>query len=247
MCTNSVIMCFAAPPGPGSITSKPSIPMIKLHDPDRDLDPRYNYDFTNQKDDGKTYTRGKYPGTAGSGRAGKPIPYHRPYGWKRYALKVLGRPEYGGDGWLGPDGIRTETDNLEWPVSYHGTQDQYVPDIVQNEEGEGLHPGSTNAYGIGVYSSPFMKTPSGKSYAVPFNHEGKRYQVVLQNRLVTKGCRIYRPGDSGCPKSNERISDECHLVIIVFDDGNEYYITPHNDPKNDVYDIRPYGVLIREC
>ena len=108
--------------------------MIQLHDPDRDLDPSYNCDFTNRNDDGKSYTRGKYPGTARSGRAGKLIPYHRPYGWKRYALKVLGRLEYGGDDWLGPNGIRTETDNLEWPVSYHGTWNWYVPDIVQNKE-----------------------------------------------------------------------------------------------------------------
>ena len=91
-----------------------------------------------------------------------------------------------------------------------------------------------------------MKTPSGKSYAEPFNHEGKKYQVVLQNRLITKGCRIYRSSDSDRPKRDKRISDECHLVIIVHNDGDEYYITPHNDPKNGVYDIRPYGVLIRE-
>ena len=98
-------------------------------------------------------------------------------------LKSLGGRNnyYGGDGWLGPNGIRTETDNSEWPVSYHGTQNWYAPDIVQNKEGEGLHPGSKNVYGIGVYSSPFTKTPSGKSYAEPFSHEGKKYQVVLQN------------------------------------------------------------------
>ena len=31
-----------------------------------------------------------------------------------------------------------------WPISYHGTWNWYVPDIVQNKEGEGLHPGSKN-------------------------------------------------------------------------------------------------------
>ena len=181
--TNSVIL--ATPPDPQS-GSKSSIPMIKLHDPDRDLDLSYNYDFTNRKDDGKSYTRGKYtyPGTAGSGRAGKPIPYHRPYGWKRYALKVLGRSEYGGDGWLGPNGIRTETDNLqlEWPVSYHGTRNRFAPDIVQNKEGERLHPGSKNVYGIGVYSSPFIKTPSGTSYAEPF--------ITMRERSIKLFCKI---------------------------------------------------------
>ena len=44
-------------------------------DPD-ELDPSYNNDFTNVSDDGKTYMRG-----------GKP--YKRPYGWRRYAVKVL--------------------------------------------------------------------------------------------------------------------------------------------------------------
>jgi hypothetical protein len=238
--TNSVILC-CDPPGGQSTTY---IPMIKIQNPERDLDPSYDYDFTNRHDDGETYTRGKYPDTAGSGWAGKPIPYYRPYGWKRYALKVLGR--YGGNDWIGSNGIRTETDSLEWPVSYHGTKRESVPYIVPNKEGEGLRPGSRNLYGVGVYSSPFIKTASGTTYAEPFEYEGKRYQVVLQNRLIAKGCRIYRKGDSDCPGSGTVFPDEYRLVIIMFDKGNEYYITPHNAPKNSVYDIRPYGILIKQ-
>ncbi|XP_020901774.1 uncharacterized protein LOC110240313, partial [Exaiptasia diaphana] len=54
-----------------------------------EFDPPYNYDFTNVKDDGKEYKRG-----------GKV--YHRPYGWKRFAVKVLNDDRYGGDNtWLG--------------------------------------------------------------------------------------------------------------------------------------------------
>lgn len=39
------------------------------------LDPKFDYDFTKIREDGKKYSRG-----------GKPN--HRPYGWERYALKV---------------------------------------------------------------------------------------------------------------------------------------------------------------
>ena len=241
VCTNSVIMCCEAPPGP---TSTAGIPMIKLHDPERDLDPGYDYDFTNEKDDGKTYRRGKYPDTAGRDWAGKPIPYYRPYGWKRYALKILGRKEYGGDDWIGSNGIRTETDGSEWPVSYHGTTRGAVPYIVPNEKGHGLRPGSHNVYGVGVYSTPFIATAEG--YAESFPYDGKEYKVVLQNRLTAKGCRIYRKSDSDCPNSKTKFPKERRLVIIKFSNGNEYWITPHNDVKNDVYDIRPYGILIKE-
>lgn len=238
--TNSVIMCCEAPPG----TSTAGIPMIKLHNHERDLDPGYDYDFTNEKDNGKTYRRGEYPDTAGRDWAGKPIPYYRPYGWKRYALKILGRKEYGGNDWIGSDGIRTETDGKEWPVSYHGTTCKAVPDIVPNKKGHGLRPGGTNYYGVGVYSSPFIAT--AESYASRFEHDGKWYKVVLQNRLTTKGCRIYRRSDSDCPGNNHIFPKEYRLVIVKFSDGDEYWITPHNDPKHGVYDIRPYGILIKE-
>ena len=46
-----------------------------LLNPD-DLDPGYDFDFTNLKDDGKMFTRGTEE-------------YYRPYGWRRIALKVL--------------------------------------------------------------------------------------------------------------------------------------------------------------
>ena len=50
------------------------------------MDPKFDYDFTNQVDDGRKYYRGGYE-------------YQRPYGWKRCAIKVLGRFE--NDKWLG--------------------------------------------------------------------------------------------------------------------------------------------------
>ena len=84
------------------VTLRGGGPALQL-DPD-ELDPSFNYDFTHQVDDGKKYLRGAYE-------------YQRPYGWFRYAIRVAGRTEYGGDdAWLGPSGIRTETDGKEWPV-----------------------------------------------------------------------------------------------------------------------------------
>ena len=68
-----------------------------------ELDPRFDYDFTDVKDDGKRYMRGGFG-------------YNRPYGWNRIAVKVVGK--YQNDDWLGPDGIRTDEARGEWPVSY---------------------------------------------------------------------------------------------------------------------------------
>ena len=50
------------------------------------LDPGFDYDFSNKTDDSTEFMRG--------GRR-----YYRPYGWKRFALKVHGR--YEDDTWLG--------------------------------------------------------------------------------------------------------------------------------------------------
>ena len=208
-----------------------SVPQIEL-DP-KDLDPKYDYDLRHQKDDGHSYVRGKFY-------------YHRPYGWTRYGIKVLGRSEYEGNDWLGPDGIRTETDDKEWAVSYHGTEDRVVQKIIEPKGG--LKPGSRNLYGKGVYSSPSIKIAS--DFATPFTHNGKRYKVLLQNRVNSKGYVVRKmyTHDHSC--KDKDYPEENRLVIIEFIDrgADQYWITPHNNPRpNDgVYDIRPYGILIKE-
>ena len=53
---------------------------------DKFLDPGFDYDFSNEKDDNTKFMRGGHR-------------YYRPYGWKRFALKVCGK--YGDDTWLG--------------------------------------------------------------------------------------------------------------------------------------------------
>ena len=115
---------------------------------------------------------------------------------------------------------------------------------IPNEKGQGLKPGNNNVYGVGVYSILFVAT--AEAYATSFEHDGKRYKVVLQNRLTAKGCHIYGSDDSGYPDIDHVFPEEFHLVMIKFSDRDEYWITPHNDPKNGVYDLRPYGILIKE-
>lgn len=177
-------------------------------DPD-ELAPDYNYDFRGQKDDGKHYIRGGYE-------------YHRPYGWFRYAIKVLGRSEYGGDDtWLGPNGIRTESSASEWPVSYHGTSMEHVSEIVKH----GYKIGSRNMYGKGVYSSPSLEMVE-KQYAQKFTFGGVNYKVALQNRVNP---------------------DPSHLEIVDKSDtgaGADYWVCKLHDPDKGVYDVRPYGILI---
>lgn len=128
------------------------------------LDPGYDFDFRNVKDDGKKYTRGGHQ-------------YHRPYGWNRIAVKVLSK--YGeDDSWLGPNGIRTEEAPAEWPVSYHGTKFENADKIIK----EGFKPGPRAAFGKAVYSSPSLEMVE-KIYAKEFTHEGKSYKIAFQNRV----------------------------------------------------------------
>ena len=104
------------------------------------LDPRYDYDFTRMRDDGTKYYRGGYE-------------YHRPYGWKRYAIKVRGR--FDDDRWLGARGLRADSSDGEWPVSYHGTAVNVSGNIAQ--EGYDLSKGKIFLYGKGVYCTPSIE------------------------------------------------------------------------------------------
>ena len=170
-----------------------------------ELDPRFDYDFTDVKDDGKRYMRGGFE-------------YKRPYGWKRIAVKVVGK--YQNDDWLGPDGIRTGEARGEWPVSYHGTNMSNANMILK----EGYKQGPRALYGKGIYTSPNLEMVQ-RLYAQEFTHEGKTYKIVLQNRV-----------------NPDRLNG--HLEIIPASKtgvGADYWLSPAYDN-----DVRPYGVLIRE-
>ncbi len=161
---------FVFPRLEGGKMSESPVPVFKLSS--AELAPKYDYDFTNRVDDGKTYMRGGYE-------------YERPYGWERLALKVVGR--YDDDSWLGPNGIRTNSAEGEWPVAYHGTKDGCVAGIV----GEGFKIGRRKKFGPGVYTSPSLKTVT-KHYAriITDKVTNKKYKFVLQSRVDPKSVRI---------------------------------------------------------
>ena len=170
-----------------------------------ELDPDFDYDFTDVEDDGERYMRGGFE-------------YKRPYGWKRIAIKVVGR--YQNDDWLGPNGIRTDQARGEWPVSYHGTNMSSAKMILK----EGYKPGPRALYGKGIYTSPNLEMVE-RLYAQEFTHRGKTYKMVLQNRV-----------------NPDRRNG--HLEIIRASQtgvGADYWLSPAYDN-----DVRPYGILIRE-
>ena len=128
------------------------------------LDPSFDHDFTNESDNGKVYIRG--------GEV-----YHRPYGWYRFALKVLNK--YEDNTWLGDKGPRTASTPGEWPVSYHGTSKEGAEGIAT--EGYDINRGKRFLYGRGIYSSPDLYFI--ERYATKFSENGKQYKVVFQNRV----------------------------------------------------------------
>lgn len=166
----------------------------------RSLAPEYNYDFSRAKPDGRRFIRG--------GEV-----YHRPYGWKRYALNVVGK--YSDDTWLGCNGLRTSSTAGEWPVSYHGTSQNNAMSIARM--GYELSKGKRFLFGHGVYSTPEIAVAA--QFAATFEYRGKRYEMVMQNRVN--------------PQTLNRIA--AHRT------GNgEYWLSPNDE------DVRPYGILVRE-
>ncbi|CAH3185875.1 unnamed protein product [Porites evermanni] len=145
--------------------------------------------------------------------------YKRPYGWKRIAIKVVGR--YGNDDWLGANGLRTKESSGEWPVAYHGTNMSSAKLILK----EGYKPGLRALFGKGIYTSPSLEMVE-KLYAQEFTCKGKTYKIVLQNRVNPD-------------QKNGR------LEIIPASEtgaGADYWLSPVGHTS----DVRPYGILIRE-
>ena len=156
------------------------------------LDPPFNYDFTKIRDDGMKFYRGGHR-------------YYRPYGWERYAIKVLDRPEYEDNKWLGKPGHRVESSEGEWPVSYHGTGVNVSGNIAQ--EGYLLSKGKRFKFGRGIYSTPSIEVAA--KYAKVLSHEGKKYQLVFQNRVSPDGLVVIDGSDTGVGEywvqSNEKL------------------------------------------
>ncbi|XP_033122888.1 uncharacterized protein LOC117121711 [Anneissia japonica] len=168
------------------------------------LDPTFNYDFTKLDDGNTQYFRGG-------------LPYQRPCGWFRHAIKVKG--EYDDDIWLGPPGGRTNSASKEWPVSYHGSKMTSDNIPVEAEASYGLN---------GIITTPSLHLVAEK-FVETFEFEGNTYQIALQNRINPN-------------------QDNGHLITIPVKDtaaSADYWLSPKQDPSKGVYDVRPYGILIR--
>ena len=153
------------------------------------IDPRFDYDFTKMIDDGTQYMRG-----------GKI--YQRPYGWKRISLKVIGK--YEDDDWLGPQGIRKGSSNKEWPVSYHGTEENAGKSIA--DEGYKLSKCKRFNFGKGIYSSPSIAV--AERYATEFYYGKDKFKVVMQNRVKDENLNI--------------------IPANQYHDSDEYWVQPND-------------------
>ena len=151
-------------------------------------------------------------------------PYRRPCGWRRFALKVLGQTKfYSDDNWIA-DGARG------WPVTYHGTNLEGVKGITN----EGFKIGPGMAFGPGVYSSPCIEMV-GNVYSRTFQYNGKEHKVALQNRV--------NPDING---GRLQITPASKTATGKEYPNADYWCNPQQDNNKGVYDVRPYGILIRE-
>lgn len=177
-------------------------------DIDNFLDPRFDYDFTDLRDD-STCMRGN-------------VPYKRPCGWKRIAIKVLDKyPD--GNAWLGTDGWRSNSVDGEWPVSYHGTAMNSAKAIIESH----YVPGSGQVYGRGIYSANDIEEATAYSEEVICEETRKIYKVLLQNRINPKMRKV-------CARKE--------YWLIEVPEGTR----PDKEREIVEKSIRPYGILFKE-
>ncbi|XP_072538909.1 uncharacterized protein [Salminus brasiliensis] len=175
------------------------------------LDPRFDYDFSDDSDsDSEECTRGGEP-------------YTRPWGWYRFALKVLDKyPD--GNAWLGPNGWRSQSSPGEWPVSFHGTSIEGARGIARSN----YRAGDRQAYGRGIYSTPDIDIAEGYAMSKKFRSKnGRTYEVIMQNRINPKKRVITGKEDYWLIPVPEGSSAEQEKQIVEAS-------------------IRPYGILIKE-
>ncbi|XP_026005617.1 uncharacterized protein LOC113010653 [Astatotilapia calliptera] len=171
------------------------------------FDPRFHYDFTGMKDT-DTFYRGDEE-------------YWRPYGWQRFAIKVLDK--YDGNEWLGTAGYRTRSVSGEWPVSYHGTSYDSACDIIKGR----FKPGHRDVYGRGVYSTPDIEVALKYCKDFKSKKNGKTYKVILQNRIN--------------PRYREKHHNDKYWLVPIND-----RVSKEEEEKMVARAIRPYGLLLKE-
>ncbi|XP_053274716.1 uncharacterized protein LOC128436850 [Pleuronectes platessa] len=178
-----------------------------IMDEEEFFDPKYHYDFT-KRTDKKIYYRGGEK-------------YERPCGWQRFALKVLDK--YHGNTWLGNRSCRTQSCPGEWPVSYHGTSKKGADCIIEDH----YEPGPRHVFGRGIYSTPDIGEASRYAKTFTSKKNGKKYKVVLQNRVNPAYRKKYKNG--------------------------LYWLVPIPQGTSEAEEqamveraIRPYGLLLKE-
>ncbi|KAI7791029.1 hypothetical protein IRJ41_007547 [Triplophysa rosa] len=181
--------------------------------PDEFFDPQYDFDFTHMS---------KSSSDSDCKRGDES--YERPYGWKRFALKV--RDKYpDGNAWLGTGGWRNHSDPGEWPVSYHGTGLEGAEGIIKTH----YKTGDREAYGRGIYSTPDIDVADGYSQSKRFTSQknGKTYKVIMQNRVNPK---------------KRTIIEGKNFWLIPIPKGT----SAEKEKEIVESSIRPYGLLLKE-
>ncbi|KAM7397194.1 hypothetical protein PAMP_020186 [Pampus punctatissimus] len=190
-----------------TVVQAPPAPRDIVVDEDEFFDPRFDYDFTSLRDTQTFYRGGEV--------------YERPCGWYRFALKVLN--EYGDNCWLGTSFRSTQSVPGEWPVSFHGTSRKGADGII----GGYYKPGPGQVYGRGIYSTPYIAEALSYTKTFTSNKTGKKYQVILQNRINTEYRQKHNNGK---------------YWLIPVPAGTP----PEKEQEMVERAIRPYGLLLRE-
>lgn len=135
--------------------------------PETMFDYRFNQDFRNLEDDGRTLSRGGQD-------------YRIPFGWKRFAVNVKGQYDDGDNKWL-------KDDQDGWAVAYHGTEDKNLPGILATGFRIGPRQKFEKECGKGVYCTPDLDLAARYAKALPV--EGHTVRIVLQMRVKPSAIR----------------------------------------------------------
>ncbi|KAA0711969.1 hypothetical protein E1301_Tti021801 [Triplophysa tibetana] len=198
---------------PGTKSAIPSGRKVLFVIPEEFFDPKYDFDFTHK-------SKSKSDSACKRGDES----YMRPYGWKRFALKV-GDKYPDGKTWLGTGGWRNKSSPGEWPVSYHGTDLKGAEGITKTN----YQAGTREKYGRGIYSTPNIKVADDYANEKRFRSKtnGKTYKVIMQNRIH--------------PDKRIKTTRTDYWLVPIPDGASA-------EKEKEIVEssIRPYGILLKE-
>lgn len=111
----------------------------------------------------------------------------------------------------------------EWPISYHGTSVDGAKGIVKSH----YKAGPRQFYGRGIYSTYDIDQASGYSTEFTSKKTGKRYRVLMQNRINPK---------------MRKVCDRQDYWLIEIPEATSAAEEEEIVEKS----IRPYGILLKE-